>query len=128
MKKELIISVIVILFIIMMNFIENNKTRTSFEELTSRLDVLRSEIIDKKEDKDLKGEAEGIIADWKKKNEVLSFYIEHNELEKLQMYLWEISSNVETKEYNMAVQGIDTCRYLISHIKEKYELSLKNVF
>lgn len=127
MKKETIICVIVVILIVFINFIETKNTEKTFDELNTKLDEVRM-ILASKEEKDLKEDVNEIIKEWKDKNEILAFYIEHNELEKLEMYLWELSSYIETEEDNMAIQVLDTCKYMIAHIKEKYDCSLKNVF
>ncbi|MCI8620429.1 MAG: DUF4363 family protein [Clostridia bacterium] len=55
-------------------------------------------------------------------------YLEHTELEKAEMYLLETKSHIETKDYEMAVVSLDTCKFIIDHIIDKYEFSLKNIF
>lgn len=55
-------------------------------------------------------------------------YLEHTELEKAEMYILEAESYIETKEYAMAIQALDTCKFIIDHIIDKYEFSWKNIF
>ena len=55
-------------------------------------------------------------------------YLEHTELEKAEMYLLETKSHIETKDYEMAVVSLDTCKFIIEHIMDKYDFSLKNIF
>lgn len=55
-------------------------------------------------------------------------YIEHNELEKAEMYIVEAKSHIETNEYSMAIESLDSCKFIIDHIIDKYEFSLKNIF
>ena len=55
-------------------------------------------------------------------------YLEHTELEKVEMYILETQSHIETKEYTMAIQSLDTCDFIIDHIIDKYEFSWKNIF
>ena len=40
----------------------------------------------------------------------------------------ETESYIEVEEYDVAVQTLDTCNFIIDHIKDKYEFSLKNIF
>ncbi len=79
-------------------------------------------------EENLNNRIEEIIENWNKKKEAFVIYLEHTELEKVEMYMIEIKSNIETKEYEMAVQAIDTCKFIIGHIKEKYEFSIENIF
>ena len=128
MKKETVICIIVIVLIVIINTIETKYTKDAFGELVIELDEMREVLTSENESQPLKGKVDKIVNDWKDKNEIIAFYIEHNELEKLEMYLWELNSYIETGEKNMAIQVLDTCKYMVSHIKEKYEFSLKNIF
>ena len=128
MKKETIICIIVVALIVIINTIETRNTKNSFEELVTELDEVRSTLVSENENENLKEKIDKIIKDWKDKNEKIAYYIEHNELEKLEMYLWELNSYVETGEKNMAIQVLDTCKYMTAHIEEKYKFSLKNIF
>ena len=128
MKKETIICVIVVLLIIIINTLETNYTKSAFIELVEKLDEIRSTLVSENSEKNINQDVDNLIEDWKDKNEIISYYIEHNELEKLEMYLWELNSYVETGEKNMAIQVLDTCKYMTSHIEEKYKFSLKNIF
>ena len=69
-----------------------------------------------------------IEEEWDNVKEKFVIYLEHNELEKVEMYIIETKSHIETNEISMAIQSVDTCTFVIDHIKEKYEFSLKNIF
>lgn len=81
-----------------------------------------------KKEENIKYKIEEITENWNKKKEFFVIYLEHTELEKVEMYMINAKSNIETREYEMAVESIDTCKFIISHIKEKYEFSLENIF
>lgn len=68
------------------------------------------------------------INTWNERKETLTIYLEHTELEKAEMYILEAKSNIETEEYRIAIQALDTSVFIIDHIKDKYEFSLKNIF
>ena len=97
------------------------------DEITASLNTVRHNL-EIQDDIGLSKNMESIINNWKEKSDILSFYVEHDELEKVGMYLQEIDSNIETKEYNIAIQSLDTCNFIIEHIKDKYKVSLKNIF
>ena len=69
-----------------------------------------------------------VVDTWNDKKEILVIYLEHTELEKAEMYILEAKSHLETEEYTMAIQSIDTAIFIIDHIKDKYEFSIKNIF
>lgn len=127
MKKEIFICAIVVIFIVVLNIITSNHTTAIMDEITKELNEVREGLIQGKSD-GLNEKIDKIAEKWKEKSEELAYYIEHDELEKVELYIVETKSNIETSEYNMAIQGLDSCKFIISHIKEKYKFSLKNIF
>lgn len=127
MKREMIICIVIIVSIVILNIITQNNTYKTMDEITSTLNGVRQNLV-AQDNTGLSKTMEDIINTWKDKSDILSFYVEHDELEKVGMYLQEIDSNIETKEYNIAIQSLDTCNFIIEHIKDKYKVSLKNIF
>ncbi len=127
MKKEIIICIIVILLIFILDFITENNTNNVMGNLEEMLENTKENIIIEN-DEDMEENIEEAINFWEEKRDILSLYIEHDELEKLEMYLREIKTDIGTKEYNMAMESLETCLYVIEHIKDKYKLSIKNIF
>lgn len=127
MKREMIICIVIIVSIVILNIITQNNTYKIMDEITTSLNTVRHNL-EIQDDTGLSKNMESIINNWKEKSDILSFYVEHDELEKVGMYLQEIDSNIETKEYNIAIQSLDTCNFIIEHIKDKYKVSLKNIF
>jgi len=97
------------------------------DEITKELDITREKLISKNTD-NINEEIQNILDKWEEKNTGLAYYIEHNELEKVELYLTEAKSNIETEEYNMALQSIDDTKFIIKHIKDKYKFTFKNIF
>ena len=127
MKKEIIICVIVIIFVLILNTMTESHTDFVLEEIEEKLTEIRNDLLDENYG-DLDKKYDDTFEIWKEESEILAIYIEHDELEKIAMYLTETNSHIETEEYNMAVQSIDTCNFIMEHIKEKYKFSLKNIF
>lgn len=127
MKREMIICIVIIVSIVILNIITQNNTYKTMDEITATLNGVRQNLV-AQDNTGLSKTMEDIINTWKDKSDILSFYVEHDELEKVGMYLQEIDSNIETKEYNIAIQSLDTCNFIIEHIKDKYKVSLKNIF
>lgn len=127
MKKEIIISIVIVLIIVVLDITTQNYTNKSMSEVSEKLMDIRSDLINESYDKT----KEKIIAtkeNWDKIKEKLVIYIEHAELEKVEQYMLETESYIEVEEYDVAVQALDTCNFIIEHIKDKYEFSLKNIF
>ena len=127
MKKEIIICFIVVVLVIALNVISEAHTDFIMEDTENSLETLRQDLF-MANIESINSEIKEILDKWEDDKELLSIYIEHDELEKIETCLREINSNVETEEYNIAIQSLDTCVFLMNHIKDKYKLSVKNIF
>ncbi len=127
MKREIIIACVIITLIVILNIVTANYTNKVMEEITSDLDEIRIQLVSKKQE-NLKSKVDQVIKKWSERKNLLAFYIEHTELEKVELYLYEMNSNVETDEFNIAIQALDSCKFIVSHIKDKYKVALKNIF
>lgn len=127
MKKEIIISVLILLIVVTLNTVTQGYTKNATDEISEDLNKIRKELIEE-ETKDSKINIEEVTKKWEDREEKMVLYTEHGDLEKVGMYILEAKSHIETEEYNMAVESIDTCMFVIDHIKEKYKFSLKNIF
>ena len=129
MYKEIIVCILVVILIISMELLSNNYTRKVFFSINDNLENLRNEML--KENKDANKINDGIRKieqEWNTKLNLLSCYIEHNELEKVARQLTLIKGNIEVEEYNQAIPQLDDCVYVINHIKDKESLLLRNLF
>ena len=129
MYKEIIVCILVVILIFSMELLSNNYTRKVFFSINDNLENLRNEML--KENKDTKKINDGIRKieqEWNTKLNLLSCYIEHNELEKVARQLTLIKGNIEVEEYNQAIPQLDDCVYVINHIKDKESLLLRNLF
>lgn len=127
MKKEIIISVIILVAVIVLNIITEIYTDQHMSEVASELSKMRESVKQGNED-EINSHLQKVNETWDKLRETFVIYIEHTELEKVEKYLTEAASYAETKEYNMCMQTIDTCIFIIDHIKDKYEFGIKNIF
>lgn len=127
MKKEIIISVIILLLVVTLDVITQRYTNKAMNEISQELTNIRKDLSYERQD-ELKNYMEKTMDKWKRYKEKLVIYIEHDELEKVEMYILETKSHIETKEYSMAEQSIDTAVFIIEHIKEKYEFNWEGIF
>ena len=129
MYKEIIVCILVVILIISMDLLSNNYTKKVFFSINDSLGNLRNEML--KEDKDVNKinvEITKVEQAWNSKLNLLSCYIEHNELEKVARQLTLIKGNIDVEEYNQAVPQLDDCVYVINHIKDKESLLIRNLF
>lgn len=129
MYKEIIVCILVVILIISMDLLSNNYTKKVFFSINESLGNLRNEML--KEDKDknkINDEIKKVEQEWNSKLNLLSCYIEHNELEKVARQLTLIKGNIDVEEYNQAVPQLDDCVYVINHIEDKESLLIRNLF
>ncbi len=160
MNKELIISAIIIVIVVIGNIFTQNYTQKSVKSITTKLGELREELIIEKsqneqenqkskestkekstENTNIKSndknevnwekvnkDIENINQNWREKFETLAYFIEHDELEKVDTNLTGLKSFVETEEATDAISELDKSVFILKHIEDKNMINLKNIF
>ena len=127
MYKETTICICIIILIIGLDILTQNYTKTSTIEITECLSELKKEI----EDKSLENAKEKLgelDKKWDEKHDKLAYYIEHDELEKVETNLTGLRSFIESKEYSDALAELDKTVFVLRHIEDKNKFNLQNVF
>lgn len=142
MQKEIIIVIIIVITIILVDTLTQKYTKDSFTKINSQLDEIKT--IGKELEKDdkssystrdteetkerLKEKIKIMQNDWKKINKKTAFYIEHDELEKVNTAMTKFNSYFELEEYTEAIPELENCQYILNHIKEKESIQFINLF
>ena len=71
---------------------------------------------------------DSIYEDWNNKSKTLSFYLEHDELEKVHTQMRRVIAYFEVDSKEDAIPEIEEGIYTLEHLKDKRELTWKNVF
>ena len=127
MLKEMIICIVIILAIIFGNVITQDYTKQSVAELSEILSNLRDEV-EQKNTENLQNEVKKVEEKWNEKHDKLAYYIEHNELEKIETELTIIKSDVEIADYEHSIESIDKSMFLLKHVEDRYAFNLENIF
>ena len=131
MWKEVIICLIIVALIIIGNNTTQSFSSDTIMEITSKLNELK-EVLEQGENQisneQAKIKLDEIYELWKEKYKTLAYYIEHNELEKIETNLTGIKSYIESNEIPDAIEELDTASFILSHIEEKYAFNLQNIF
>ena len=129
MKKELIICLMVISIVIIGNILTQDYTKKSAKEMNEQLSELRRELVKEEKNKDRITEKVNQVKEkWEERQELLAYYIEHDELEKVETQIFLLSGEVETELYEDAVPEIEKCIFILQHIEDKTALDIKNIF
>ena len=131
MYKELVISLIIIIAIVMGNTITQNYTKQTVAELSDSLNELKEQISQDDENinwEDVEIQIEDINKKWNERYEKMAYYIEHNELEKVQSNITGLKSYTKKEDSPEALNQLNSSIFILKHIQEKNELNLKNIF
>ncbi len=131
MYKEIIISIIILIGIITLDQITQRYTKESMESFSEKLSIMQADLkeeIEKEEEKNLEEKVKKLETDWEEMYGKLAYFIEHDELEKIETQLKELKGNVEVKQYAEAIPGIEKCKFILEHIKQKDAIHIQNIF
>ena len=110
MKKEIIVISFVIIFIIILEIITNRYTDECIKNLSDDFLSLKEEIQNNSDDNEkLIKKLDEINESWDNYFNILAYYIEHNELEKLNTEITVLKSYLELQDYESAIPVIDKC-------------------
>ena len=103
-------------------------TKKSGEEILDSLQQIKQAVEAKEDDVKVEEKLKETEKIWKNKQDKLAYFIEHNELEKIDTNLVLLKSYIETEEHNETIREINELAFLVKHIEEKYAFNLKNIF
>lgn len=129
MKKEAIITIIIIILIFAGEWITQNYTKKTLGKTQDQLRELKEDILNTQNNNSyLIEKTDQIYEDWGKENEILSYYLEHNELEKVNTQIILIKGYLESDTPQDSIPDLEEGIYILDHIKQKEAFNLKNIF
>ena len=129
MHKELIICIIVILIVIVANTITQSYAQEAVDTMDEKLNALEASLEKENDAKEqIQESLDDVMLNWREKYEKLAFFIEHDELEKVETQLTSLKAHIKTEEYEEAIDSLETSIFILNHIKEKFRLNMKNIF
>lgn len=129
MRKELVITIIILIFIFGLNYITQKNTDKSVGIMTEKLELVRTKLIENNIDKEKATfHMNDAFNKWEELDDVLAYYIEHDELEKVKTALTSARTYIEVEEYTQSIEEIDKCIYILDHIHEREMFNLDNIF
>ncbi len=149
-KREIWLLIIILIIIIALELITNFIANRSIDSILGKLSELKENLqnVEKNEEltlslenknelelEEVDKEIDGIIEDignlkndWFKEEKKLSFFAEHDELEKISYAITILEENAINNEYNNALENLVEAKYWLEHVKEKDSFRLKNIF
>lgn len=129
MKKEVFIIVGIIVLIVILHAVTQVYTNNYFDNIKEELETMENKILTKNYNKeDLQNDINNINDRWKEKYDLFAIYIEHDELEKVQTQLISIEADIKVEKYDRAVDEIEKCEFILTHIENKDSFKIINIF
>lgn len=125
MKKELIICLIIIFMIIIGDIVLKNYTNNSLGLISQNLEDLKDNLDDKDKSKE---KIEDINNAWNEKFNILTCYLEHDELEKVKTQLVIITAGIDVNDTEYVNEEISRAIYILEHIEDKNNFKIDNIF
>lgn len=129
--KTLIIAIVIVIIVIILDIIFENYSKNSIQKVNKNIDKLYTIFEDEKENYDSKKlEKLAINArkEWKKREDILSCFIEHDEIEKINSKLDVLYVQIKNEVWMDAKTTTSEVKRLIKYLEGKYELSVQNIF
>ena len=129
MYKEVVISTIIIIAIIILNVVTQNYTKSTVSQIKEHLNNTKEELVKEEPDYDMAlKKAKETFKKWEELDEIIVLYTEHSEIEKVSTAIISMQSFIEMEDDSQAVDSIDRCNYILENIESKERLSLDNIF
>lgn len=126
MSKEIVITVIILVAIIGLNAFVGKYVDDKLNHVLSELNDLRP-LIEEEKYEEANKKIDEIDEYWKKSEDIVSFFVEHDELEKVMTEYTSLKTYCKL-EQEEAFEALDKMAFIIKHIEEKDNLKLKNIF
>ncbi len=127
MYKELIICTVIIIIIVTLDIFLQNSTKNS----TTEIEEILSEIKESVENKDTTKQNDKLNLleqTWEDKHNKLAYYIEHDELEKVDSSIVKVRYFLENGDIPSAIAELETGKFVLKHIEDKYKFNFQNIF
>lgn len=125
--QKILLVIIIFIFILALDLILYFKTDNLIDDTLTDLSKIEKSL-EKNNLEESKKKTEDINKKWFKYENVLSFFIEHDEIEKVSTKMVIIKENTKNEEYNAALEDVVETKFILKHIKDKYNLTMKNIF
>ena len=127
MFRETVICIVIIISIVCLDLFTQNFTKQSVELIVKELSSIKEEIV--LGDREItKEKIDELDKNWKDKHDKLAYYIEHDELEKVDTAIVNMKSYFETEDISSASAELEEGKFILEHIEDKNSFNLQNIF
>ena len=127
MFKETVICIVIVVLIFSLDMFTQGYTDRTTAEINEIFSELKDLAV--KEDKEkMETKIAELDEKWSEKHDKLAYYIEHDELEKVDTAIVQVKSFVENDDISSAMAELETGKFVLEHIERKYKFNLQNIF
>lgn len=127
MFKETVICIVIVVSIFALDMFTQKYTEKTVDEVTTVFSNLKDELLSENRN-EIDNGINKIEEKWGDVHDKLAYYMEHDELEKVDTAIVTMKSYIETEDFSSAIAELDEGKFVLEHIQEKYAFNLKNVF
>lgn len=127
MFKEIMICIIIIITIFSLDVLTQNFTKNTTSYINNIFKELKQGILDENKQR-IDENIKKIDDKWNQVHDKLAYYIEHDELEKVDTAIVSIKSFIETDDFSSAIAEVDVAAFVLEHIQKKNAFNLENIF
>ncbi|MBR3132766.1 MAG: DUF4363 family protein [Clostridia bacterium] len=127
MKREIIVILIILIFIVSIDVVLGKKLDSNIDNLCDEL-IKLDETIDSEDTNLISEQYDKVDNLWTEYEKSFSYYLEHDELEKVGTELAVLESNIKSEQWDDVKSDISKLQFILEHLKEKIDLKLKNIF
>lgn len=128
MWREATIIIVILVLLFVGNYLTQSNTTKSVEIMTQELQSLKEDMMEHQNKQQIEKKMEESMDKWHKIDETMAYYIEHDELEKVETGLTGLKASLAVEDYEAGVVELEKAIYLLEHIKEKQVFSFINIF
>lgn len=127
MYKEMIISIVLVVLILIGDFVTQNYTKKTVNDLTQELENVKQSLSNNSINIAYEN-IDKLNKKWEEVHDKLAYYIEHDELEKVENNLTSCKSLTRTGNYDLAINEVEKMAFVLNHITDKYSFNWVNIF
>ena len=128
MWKEIIICIVILILIFVGNYASQNYTVESVKDLNTQLSDLEELIGQDENNTKIENKIEEIKTNWDDRYKKLAYFIEHDELEKVEANLTSINGLINAETLEDVRSKIQETEFILKHIEKKYAFIIENIF
>ena len=128
MWKEIIICIVILILIFVGNYASQNYTVESVKDLNTQLSDLEELIGQDENNTKIENKIEEIKTNWDDRYKKLAYFIEHDELEKVEANLTSINGLINAETLEDVRSEIQETEFILKHIEKKYAFIIENIF